>query len=315
MSDVELAERIAGDGVHILVDLSGYTRRSRPSVLEFRPASICVHYLGYPGTLGSPNVDYLIADSYVIPQGVEKFFSEAIVRLPGCYQANDDKREIADLVQTRRDAGLPEDSFVFCAFNRPYKITPELFDVWMRILRRTPGSVLWLLRDSELVESNLRREATRRGVDAQRLVFAPRVAHGQHLARQRLADLFLDTWPVCAHTTASDALWAGLPLLTYSGSTFISRVAGSLLTAIGLPELIAPSVTAYEDMAIALARDPSALTRLRERLAANRQTHSLFDTKRFCRNLEGAFERMWDISRRGEAPHAFTVEEHSYPGR
>lgn len=315
MSDVELAERIAGDGVHILVDLSGYTRRSRPSVLEFRPASICVHYLGYPGTLGSPDVDYLIADSFVIPHGVEKFFSEAIVRLPGCYQANDDKREIADLVQTRHEAGLPEDSFVFCAFNRPYKITPELFDVWMRILRRIPGSVLWLLRDSELAELNLRREATRRGVDAQRLVFAPRVAHGQHLARQRLANLFLDTWPVCAHTTASDALWAGLPLLTYSGRTFISRVAGSLLTAIGLPELIAPSITAYEDMAIALARDPGALTSLREALAANRQTHSLFDTKRFCRNLEGAFEKMWEISQRGDAPHAFAVEERSYRGQ
>jgi len=276
-------------------------------VLEYRPASICVHYLGYPGTLGSPDVDYVIADSYVVPEGAERFFSEAVVRLPGCYQANDDKRQIADVVQTRRDAGLPEDSFVFCAFNRSYKITPDVFDVWMRILRSVPGSLLWLLGDSERIESNLRREATRRGIDAQRLVFAPRVAHDEHLARQRLADLFLDTWPVCAHTTASDALWAGLPLLTYPGRTFISRVGGSLLAAIGLSELIAPSVAAYENMAIALARNPSALARLRERLAANRQTHSLFDTTRSCRNLERAFEMMWDIARRGEAPHGFAI--------
>jgi len=309
LSDVELAERIAGDDVHILVDLNGHTKRNRAPVLEFRPAPVCAHYLGYPGTLGSPYVDYLIADSFVIPPGDERFFSEAIVRLPGCYQANDDKREVLDLGQTRRDVGLPDNAFVFCCFNRPYKITPEVFDVWMRILGTTPGSVLWLLGDSERVESNLRCEATRRGVDAQRLIFAPRVPNGEHLARQCHADLFLDTWPVCAHTTASDALWAGLPLLTYSGRTFISRVAGSLLTAIGLPELIAPSSAAYEALAIGLSRDPGALKALRERLARNRGTRSLFNTKRVCRNLEAGFEKMWDISQRGEAPHGFAVEE------
>jgi protein O-GlcNAc transferase len=310
LSDAKLAERIAADQVHILIDLNGYTRRNRASVFEFRSAPICVHYLGYPGTLGSQDVDYLIADSYVIPQGVEKFFSEAVVRLPGCYQATDDRREIADLAgRVRRDAGLPAEGFVFCAFNRPYKITPEVFDVWMRILEITPGSVLWLLRDNDRVESNLRREATRRGIDAQRLVFAPRVAPAEHLARHQFADLFLDTFPVCAHTTASDALWAGVPLLTHSGRTFIARVAGSLLTAIGMPELIAPSVAAYENMAIELARSPRALASLREKLAVNGRTQPLFDTKRFCRNLESAFEQMWSIAERGERPRGFTVVE------
>lgn len=309
LSDVELAERIAQDEVHILVDLNGYTKRNRAQVLEFRPAPICVHYLGYPGTLGSPCVDYLIADSFLISPDAERFFSEAIVRLPGCYQANDDKRQIPDLGQTRRDAGLPDDAFVFCCFNRPYKITPEVFDVWMRILGSIPRSVLWLLSDSERIESNLRGEATRRGVDARRLVFAPRVPSGEHLGRHRFADLFLDTWPVCAHTTASDALWAGLPVLAYPRRTPISRVSGSLLTAIGLPELIAPSSAAYEAVATALARDPGALETLRRRLATNRGTASLFQTRRFCRNLEGAFEQMWDTFRKGEAPHGFAVEE------
>jgi predicted O-linked N-acetylglucosamine transferase (SPINDLY family) len=309
LNDVELAKRIARDEVHILVDLNGYTKRNRAQVLEFRPSPVCVHYLAYPGTLGSPCVDYFIADSFVIPPGDERFFREAIVRLPGCYQANDDKREVPDLGKTRRDAGLPDKAFVFCCFNRPYKITPEVFDVWMRILGSTPGSVLWLLADSERVESNLRREATRRGVDAQRIVFAPRVSNSEHLARQRHADLFLDTWPVCAHTTASDALWVGLPLLTCPGRTFISRVAGSLLTAIGLPELVAPSSATYEALAIDLARDPGALMALRERLAINRGARSPFKTKRSCRNLEAAFEKMWEILQRGEAPHGFALEE------
>jgi predicted O-linked N-acetylglucosamine transferase (SPINDLY family) len=254
-------------------------------------------------------VDYFIADSFLTPPDVERFFSEAIVRLPGCYQANDDKRQIPELGQTRRDAGLPDDALVFCCFNRPYKITPEVFDVWMRILARIPASVLWLLSDSDRVESNLRREAARRGIDARRLVFASRAPNGEHLARHRFADLFLDTWPVCAHTTASDALWAGLPLLAYPGRTPISRVSGSLLMAIGLPELIAPSSAAYEDLAVALARDPAALATLRQRLATNRGTSSLFQTKRFCRHLETAFEKMWATFRRGEAPRGFAVEE------
>jgi protein O-GlcNAc transferase len=312
LGDVQLAERIAADQVHILVDLDGYTRRNRARVLQFRPAPLCAHYLGFPGTLGSPDVDYLIADAYVIPSGAERFFREAVVRLPGCYQANDDQRLIPDLTPTRHDAGLPDNAFVFCAFNRPYKITPDVFDVWTRILRSVPASVLWLLRDSERVEANLKREATLRGIDAQRLVFAPRVPLDQHLARHRLADLFLDTWPVCAHTTASDALWAGLPIVTYSDRTFVSRVAGSLLTAIGLPELIASSVAGYEELIVALARNPEALADLRAKLAANRRTHPLFDTKRSCRNLEAAFETMWSIYRRGETPRGFSVEEHPF---
>ena len=245
----------------------------------------------------------------MIPDADARLFSEAIVRLPGCYQANDDKRQIPNRTQSRRDAGLPDDAFVFCAFNRPYKITPDVFDVWMRILRSVPDSVLWLLRDSENVVANLKAEAARRGIDERRLLFAPRVPPGDHLARHRLADLFLDTWPVCAHTTASDALWAGLPLVTHPGRTFISRVSGSLLTAIGLPELIAPSIAAYEELAVSLARDPAALATIRRTLAENRRTHSLFDTKRFCRNLERAFETMWDSAQSGHAPHGFHVED------
>jgi len=308
-SDADLARRIAADDVHILVDLDGYTRRSRALALEFRPASVCVHYLGYPGTLGTPNVDYLIADAYVIPHDDEKFYEEAVVRLPGAYQANDDQRAITETPRTRRDVGLPEDAFVFCAFNRPYKITPDVFDVWMRVLRGVPASVLWLLRDNARVETNLKREAARRGVDAQRLLFAPRIPHGEHLARHRLADLFLDTWPVCGHTTASDALWAGLPLITCPGRSFISRVSGSLLNAIGLSELSAQSVAAYEESAIELARNPRALADVRDKLETNRRSRALFDTRRFCRNLEHAFERMWDIARSGKPPRAFDVEE------
>ena len=273
LPDAALAERIAADRIDILVDLDGYTRRNRSPVLQFRPASVCVHYLGFPGTLGSPDVDYLIADSYVIPADDERFFSEAVVRLPGCYQASDDKREIGGVTPARRDAGLPDDAFVFCAFNRPYKITPEVFDVWTRILRAVPNSVLWLLRDTDRVEERLKHEAAQRGIAVDRMVFAPRVAPVEHLARHRLADLFLDTWPICAHTTASDALWSGLPIVTYPGRTFASRVAGSLLTAIGLPELIATSVAAYEDLATSLARNPPAIAKLRETLAGNRRTY------------------------------------------
>lgn len=313
LGDADLARRIAADDVDILVDLDGYTRRSRAPVLQFRPAPVCVHYLGYPGTLGSPYVDYLIADAFVVPAEDEKFYSEAIAGLPGCYQANDDKRSTPDSHRTRRDAGLPDDAFVFCAFNRPYKITPDVFDVWMRILRSVPESVLWLLRDSSSVETNLKREAAQRSVDLRRLIFAPRVAHDEHLARHRFADLFLDTWPVCGHTTASDALWAGLPLITCPGRSFISRVSGSLLSAIGLSELIAPNIAAYEASAIALARDPRALAVVRDKLVANRRTHSLFDTVRFCRNLEHAFEKMWDIAQSGKPPRGFNVEERSAP--
>ena len=307
LPDAALAERIAADRIDILVDLDGYTRRNRSPVLQFRPASVCVHYLGFPGTLGSPDVDYLIADSYVIPADDERFFSEAVVRLPGCYQASDDKREIGGVTPARRDAGLPDDAFVFCAFNRPYKITPEVFDVWIRILRAVPNSVLWLLRDTDRVEERLKHEAAQRGIAVDRMVFAPRVAPAEHLARHRLADLFLDTWPICAHTTASDALWSGLPIVTYPGRTFASRVAGSLLTAIGLPELIATSVAAYEDLAASLARNPPAIAKLRETLGGNRRTYPLFDTKRSCRNLERAFETMWAIHRRGEPPRGFAL--------
>lgn len=310
-NDFEYAQRIAADGIDILVDLKGYTRGQRSGILAYRPAPVCVHYIGYPGTLGSPAIDYIIADPFLIRPQDERFFSEAVVRLPGCYQANDDKRPIASSAPSRSAAGLPNDAFVYCAFNRQYKITPQVFDCWARILRAVPKSVLWLVSETVAAEQNLRDEARRRGIDPARLVFAPHAPHAEHLARHRLADVLLDTWPVCGHTTASDALWAGLPIITLPGRTFISRVSGSLLTAIGLPELIASDLAAYESMAVGFAERPAELAAVRQKLANLRTTAPLFDTKRFCRNLEAAYQSMWDKHRKNEAPRAFAVADQS----
>lgn len=307
LSDSEFAQRIADDGVDILVDLKGYTRGQRSGILAYRPAPICVHYLGYPGSTGSPVVDYIVADPFLVRPQEERYFSEAVVRLPDSYQANDDKRSVAATTQTRSAAGLPDEAFVFCAFNRPYKITPQVFDVWMRILRAVPNGVLWFVSENERSERNLRQEAQSRGIDPTRLIFAPQMPAPEHLARHRLADLFLDTWPVCAHTTASDALWTGLPLISLPGHSFISRVSGSLLTALDLPELIAPNIAAYEAMAIELAQKPEALQSLRQKLAERRTSAALFDTKRICRNIETAYQTMWEKHRKGEAPQGFSV--------
>lgn len=307
MTDDELARRIADDGVDILVDLKGYTRGQRSGVLAFRPAPICAQYLGYPGTMGSPAVDYIFADPFLIRPQDERYFSEAVVRLPDTYQANDDTRVIAATTLTRAAVGLPEDAFVYCAFNRQYKITPEVLDVWARILRAVPKGVLWFVSENASAEANLRSEASARGIDPRRLVFSPQAPHAEHLARHRLADLFLDTWPVCAHTTASDALWAGLPMITLPGRSFISRVGGSVLTAIGMPELIASNAAAYEALAIAMAEKPDELKRVREKLAEHRRSAALFDTKRFCRNIEAAYRTMWERHKRHEAPQGFTV--------
>ena len=307
MSDDDLARRIAADGIDILVDLKGYTRGQRSGILARRPAPVCVHYLGYPGTLGSPAVDYIIADPFVVRPQDERFFSEAIVRLPDSYQANDDKRAIAATTPTRASAGLPEDAFVYCVFNRQYKITPQVFDAWARILQAVPKSVLWFVSEHESADGNLRQEAQARGIDPQRLIFARQAPHAEHLARHRLADLLLDTWPVCAHTTASDALWAGLPLVTLPGRSFISRVSGSLLTAMGLPELIASNIGEYEAMAVRLARSPSEMQALRQKLAERRSGSPLFDTKGFCKNIEAAYQTMWDKHRKNEAAQGFSV--------
>jgi predicted O-linked N-acetylglucosamine transferase (SPINDLY family) len=306
-SFADAAERIAADEVDILVDLKGYTKDCRTEILALRPAPIQVNYLGYPGTMGAEFIDYILVDDYIVPPDQQRFFTEKLVHLPGCYQVNDSRRETAARTPSRQECGLPPGGSVFCSFNNSYKITPEMFEAWMRLLAAVPGSLLWLLESNRFVPANLRREAAARGVAPQRLVFAPSLPLPEHLARHRVADLFLDTFPVNAHTTASDALWAGLPVLTLSGQTMVSRVAGSLLRTMGLPELITTSLEDYEATALRLARDGVRLAELRARLEANRATCGLFDGARFARNLEKAYATMWDIYRAGGKPRAFAV--------
>ena len=303
------AQRIYEDKIDILIDLKGYTGETRTEILVNRPAPIQVNYVGYPGTMGADFIDYIIADAFVAPAEHQPYFSEKIVQLPHCYQPNDSKRVISDVVPTRKQYGLPEDGFVFCSFNGSYKTSPVLFDIWMRLLKAVPNSVLWLISSSPQTIINLRREAAARGIEPHRLVFATTILLPDHLARHRLADLFLDTLPINAHTTASDALWAGLPLLTCAGSSFVSRVAGSTLLAVDLPELITTSLAEYESRAVELARDKAQLKSLRERLARNLPTASLFDIARYTRNLEGAYIHMWSQWRSGQAPQPFAVKD------
>jgi predicted O-linked N-acetylglucosamine transferase (SPINDLY family) len=307
-SDAEAASLVSELRVDIAVDLKGWTRDCRPGILGFRPAPIQVNYLGYPGTVGATFIDYVIADPIVLPFDQQPFWSEKIVHLPDCYQVNDSKRAIAERTPSRQEAGLPEDAFVFCSFNNTWKVTAEVFDVWMRLLGAVPGSVLWVLRDNVIVENNLRREAQARGIDAGRLVFAETLPLADHLARHRLADLFVDTLPVNAHTTASDALWTGLPLVTCCGQAFASRVAASLLHAVGLSELVTHDLAQYEQMALRLAREPALLAGLRERLRVNRATCTLFDIQRSRKHIEAAYTTMWKLFLDKQSPRSFTVE-------
>lgn len=288
--------------IDIAIDLKGHTHASGSAFLAHRPAPIQANYLAYPGTTGAPYIDYLLADEFIVPETHRQFYSEQIVYLPVTYQPNDDRRGPAGEPPTRAEAGLPEQGFVFCSFNKAAKINPAMFDVWMRLLRVVPGSVLWLLMASPAVRDNLRQEAAARGVDPARLVFAPLVPPARHLARQQLADLFLDCFPFNAHTTASDALWAGLPLLTCAGQNFASRVAGSVLRTAGLPELVTHSLTEYEAVARDLALQPGRLDTLKDRLRRSRAGNPLFDTRRFTRELEQAFLLMQERHERGLAP-------------
>jgi predicted O-linked N-acetylglucosamine transferase (SPINDLY family) len=294
LSLCEAAARIRADGVHLLVDLKGYTAGGRPVLFVLRPAPVVINYLGYPGTMGTSAYDAYVTDAVCSPPGSEAHFAERLVRLPHCYQPNDRTQTIAAEVPTRAECGLPEQGFVYCCFNQTYKIEPALFDVWMRVLGRVPGSVLWLFRSSPEAEANLRREARARGIAPERLVFADKLPKAAHLARHAHADLFLDTLRVNAHTTASDALWAGLPVLACPGATFQSRVAASLLHAVGLPELVMPDLMAYEEAAVRFATEPGALATLRRRLEENRLTCPLFDTERYARDLERAYDALWD---------------------
>ena len=307
LSDEAVARLLVDQGVHIVVDLKGFTKDARPGIFQFRPAPVVVNYLGYPGTMGAACYDYILGDPVVTPLAHAPFYSERIVQLPHSYQANDRQRAIAPQTPTRQQAGLPAAGFVFACFNNNYKITPVVFGVWMRLLAQVPGSVLWLLADSAETEMHLRREAEARGVAGERLVFAGRMGLPEHLARQRLADLFLDTLPYNAHTTTSDALWAGLPVLTCLGLTFAGRVAASLLTAVGLPELVAPDLAAYEALALQLATDPARLAALRQKLLAQRDSAPLFDTPRFTAHLEKAYLQMVERYHQGLAPQAMVI--------
>ena len=307
LSDQEAAERILAEGIDILVNLNGYFGKERTGVFALRPAPLQVNYLGFPGTLGAPFMDYILADRIVIPEDERKFYAEQVVWLPHSYQVNDDKRRIAQERLTRAGEGLPEQGFVFCNFNQGYKLTPETFALWMRLLHQVEGSVLWLTAGNDAFAAHLWREAERHGVAADRLVFGERRPLEGHLARLPLADLFLDSLPYNAHTTASDALWAGVPLITRRGRTFAGRVAASLLTAVGLPELITEDADAYEALALRLAREPELLKSFWDRLKQNRATHPLFDTDRSRRHIEAAYRHMWEIAQRGEAPRHFSI--------
>ena len=291
-SDAEVAQLLRSLEVDIAVDLKGYTQDCRTGILARRCAPVQVNYLGFPGTMGAPYIDYIVGDATVTPPGCERFYTEHIVRLPHSYQVNDRQRAVAPTTPSRAEAGLPEQGFVFCCFNNNYKISPAVFAVWMRLLQRTPGSVLWLLQDNAEAAAHLRASAEAAGVDPARLVLAPRVPMPEHLARQRLADLFLDTLPYNAHTTTSDALWVGLPVLTCLGESFPGRVAASLLRAAGLPELVTTSLADYEALAITLATTPGMLADLRARLERGRLVCPLFDTEGFVRSMEQAYEEM-----------------------
>ena len=303
----QIAARIALDGIDILIDLAGHLEHSRPEVFALRPAPLRVSYLGLPGTMGRELIDYRITDAFTTPPDEEAFWSEKLVFLPDTFWIYNDREAIAGTASSRSACGLPEQGFVFCSFNASYKIEPDVFDVWMRLLARVSGSVLWLLDGGEAVRRSLRREAETRGIAPERLVFAPRMPHADHLARHACADLFLDTFYCGAHTTAADALWAGLPVLTCPGGTMASRISASIVRATGLPELIAADRQAYESLALRLAMQPDELGAVRERLVRNRVTCSAFDTVRRTQELDRAFETMWQRHADGLSPESFAV--------
>jgi predicted O-linked N-acetylglucosamine transferase (SPINDLY family) len=301
MSPLQLAERVREDGIDILVDLKGYTKDSRPAVFAYRPAPLQVAYLGFPGTSGADFMDYVIGDPYVTPLDSADCFSEKIAQLPGCYQCNDGSRPLP-VAPTRASQGLPEEALVLCGFNQAYKISAVVFDVWCRLLHRLPQAVLWLHSWNEQSPAALKREAAQRGIDPARLVFAPTMVQRAHLDRIGCADLYLDTWPCNGHTTVSDMLWAGVPVVTYSGRTFASRVAGSLLQAIGLPENVCESVQAYEEKVMELALNEERRQSVRQRVQQARLTAPLFNGAAIALEIESLYERMWERAVEGLPP-------------
>ena len=307
LSDQAAAQRIQDERIQVLIDLKGYTADDRPHIAASRPAPIQVNWLGFPGSMGADWIDYLIADPHVIPHEHDADYAEKVVRLPHCYQPNDRKRPAGVAGLSRAACGLPEKGLVLCCFNQSYKIEPSVFAIWMRLLSGVPDSVLWLLEENRWSPDNLRKEALHHGVSPERLIFAPVRPLAEHLARYALADLVVDTFPYTSHTTGSDALWAGCPMVTIMGETFASRVAASLLRNVGLEQLIARSFAEYEALALALAHDRRRLEALRRQLRAQRDKLPLFDSPRFVRGLEAAYGRMWERFAQGEAPQAFDV--------
>jgi predicted O-linked N-acetylglucosamine transferase (SPINDLY family) len=307
-SDERIASLVRSSEADIAVDLMGFTKASRTLVFSARPAPIQVNYLGFAGTMGAPYIDYILADRSVIPEDKRGCYAEKVVYLPDSFMANDSTRKISERSPSRAECGLPETGFVFCSFNNSYKFTPEVFEVWMRLLREVDDSVMWLSATNETATRNLKQQAQSRGIDPGRLIFAPRLPLNEdHLARLRLADLFLDTLPYNAHTTAADALWAGLPILTRLGETFAGRVAASLLNAVGLPELITTSLETYEQTAIDLAREPAKLKAIRRKLTDNRLSTPLFNTELFTRHIEAAYTAMVRRQQSGLAPDHIAV--------
>jgi predicted O-linked N-acetylglucosamine transferase (SPINDLY family) len=298
MDDAAAAKLIAQAGIDVLIDLQGITSGARPAILGHRPAPVQITYLGLPGTSALPGVDWMLADAFVMPPELEPYCTERPIRLPHCYQVSDRRREVAP-PPPRSRYGLPDDAFVYCSFNNTFKFTPEVFGAWMRVLRQVPRGVLWLLADNDTARDNLRRAAVAAGVDPARLVFAPRVSPQEYLARFQCADLMLDTFPYNAGTTASDALWMGLPIVTWSGRSYISRMAGSLLTAVGLPDLIAETLPAYEKLAVDIGRAPARAASYRRYLAEHGRASPLFDVPRIVRDIEAAFESLARAARAG----------------
>ena len=294
MNDIQIVELARAEGLDIAIDLKGFTQNTRLAPFAYGLAPVQISYLGYPGTLGADFIDYIVADPVVIPTDNRQYYSEQVIYLPNTYQPTDNTRVISDKTITREDMRLPSNGFVFCCFNNNYKISPKEFDIWMRLLGGVESSVLWLLKSNKWAEHYLKREAEARGISAERLIFAEKVPQAEHLARQKLADLFLDTFNYNAHTTTSDALWAGLPVVTKLGEGFAARVAGSLLTAIDLPELITESEEAYEALALTLATDPKRLGQIKSKLDRNRLTQPLFDSEMYTRHLEAGYQMAYD---------------------
>ena len=306
LSDKNIALKAREDRLDIAIDLNGHTQHARPGIFAYRAAPIQINYLGYPGTLGADFMDYIVADEYIIPPESQKYFNEKELYLPNTYMPTDDGRELSERPMTRSEMGLPEEAFVFCCFNNNYKITSSEFDIWMRLLNQVEGSVLWLRKSNQISHLNIKNEAEKRNVDPSRIVFADRAEMNEHLARQKLADLFVDTFAFNAHTTATESLWAGLPVITKSGQSFAARVAGSLLTAIGLPELITKTEEEYEALALDLAKHPKRLSKIKAKLNKNRLTKPLFNTEQYTKYLETGYQLTYDRYFNGkEADHIF----------